>query len=442
MRIHARLTSSPRDFDLIDFASGIHSHRHGFQLSLALLALGLFSSCITNPSAPPAQEPSTITLSSKKVVLTAIDEWIRIDATVLDQDGEAIKNALVFWRSENESIATVSNYGVVTAVESGTTLVTVTSGDAVEQVMIAVELMDTALLDDRDVLVSLYNATGGAHWRYANNWLSDKPLGEWYRVWVNLDNRVTQLNLDQNSLDGTLPAELGHLGKLTLLDLGRNRLSGDIPPEIGLLVHLTSLDLRRNQFSGEIPPEIGLLVHLTRLDLGANRLNGVIPPGIGSLVNLTRLDLGTNLLSGEIPTEIGRLLNLTSLNLGINWISGEIPAEIGDLGALGYLDLRRNQLSGKIPPEIGDLGALEYLDLHRNQLSGKIPPEIGKLTKLRSLNLTGNESMSGPLPVEITTISSLGTLALDSTKICVPNDDLFDEWLDSIENVNVNRCSP
>ena len=45
---------------------------------------------------------------------------------------------------------------------------------------------------DRDALVALYNAAGGARWKQNENWLSDKPLNEWYGVRT-VDGRVTNL---------------------------------------------------------------------------------------------------------------------------------------------------------------------------------------------------------------------------------------------------------
>lgn len=59
---------------------------------------------------------------------------------------------------------------------------------------------------DRDALVALYNATGGADWTHNDNWLSDEPLDEWYGVVVNGAGRVTGLHLRKNGLEGALPA--------------------------------------------------------------------------------------------------------------------------------------------------------------------------------------------------------------------------------------------
>ena len=111
-------------------------------LSLFLgLALTLFlqPACLTNPSGPPAQEPTTITLSTYRIVFTAVDDYERVDATVLDQDSRVISDATVHWRSADGSIARVSDRGVVTASGNGTTQITVSSGYATATVTVSVE---------------------------------------------------------------------------------------------------------------------------------------------------------------------------------------------------------------------------------------------------------------------------------------------------------------
>ena len=85
------------------------------------------------------QEPSSITLSSSTIVLTAIGQRIRIAATVLDQDSKVIADATVFFRSGNVNIATVSDQGVVTAVSMGSTQITVSSGYATASATVSVE---------------------------------------------------------------------------------------------------------------------------------------------------------------------------------------------------------------------------------------------------------------------------------------------------------------
>ena len=55
---------------------------------------------------------------------------------------------------------------------------------------------------DRGVLVALYNATDGDNWTVRTNWLSDRPVGEWYGVTTDGDGRVTGLALSDNNLHG------------------------------------------------------------------------------------------------------------------------------------------------------------------------------------------------------------------------------------------------
>ena len=67
---------------------------------------------------------------------------------------------------------------------------------------------------DKAALTALYNATDGANWTTNTNWSSDEPLSSWHGVTTNSDGRVTALALNDNGLDGTLPAALGDLSDL------------------------------------------------------------------------------------------------------------------------------------------------------------------------------------------------------------------------------------
>ena len=73
--------------------------------------------------------------------------------------------------------------------------------------------------EDRAALVALYNATDGANWYQNQNWLSSAPIGEWYGVVTDSNGRVTELDLYENKLDGSIPSSLGSLSNLKSLDL-------------------------------------------------------------------------------------------------------------------------------------------------------------------------------------------------------------------------------
>ena len=281
---------------------------------------------------------------------------------------------------------------------------------------------ETQTLDnDRAALVALYNATDGPNWRNKTNWLSDRPLDEWYGIDTDSDGRITRIDLPFNRLTGPIPPQLGDLSNLTWLVLGDNRMSGPIPPQLGNLSNLEILWLSHNQLSGPIPPQLGNLSNLEILWLLGNNLSGEIPSELGRLYKLTELRLSENELSGEIPSELGKLSNLTLLELGVTELSGEIPPELGSLYNLTKLSLGSTELSGEMPSELGKLSNLTQLELGDNGLSGEIPPELSRLPNLERLDLGDNE-LSGEIPPELGDLSNLRWLYLGGNQLsgCVP----------------------
>ena len=155
---------------------------------------------------------------------------------------------------------------------------------------------------DRAALVALYNSTGGANWSRKDNWLSNRPLGEWDGVITHIYNgRVRNLQLINNNLTGSIPTQLGNLTEMIQLDLHHNELSGSIPAALGNLSNLEYLALRANELSGPIPAALGNLSKLATLDIYLNELSGSIPAALGNLDNLQFLYLSRNNLTGCIP---------------------------------------------------------------------------------------------------------------------------------------------
>ena len=248
----------------------------------------------------------------------------------------------------------------------------------------------SSVQNDREVLIALYDATDGVHWKNRTNWKTNEPLSEWYGVTTNTSGLVTELRLEENGL------------------------RGEIPEALGQLTNLEALGLYDNQLWGEIPETLGQLTHLKYLWFHENQLSGQIPAALGQLTNLERLALYQNLLSGKIPAELGQLVNLT------------------------YLGLHKNALSGEIPETLGQLSRLEILVLRENQLSGQIPEALGQLTKLKGLGFSYNR-LSGPIPVVLKQLTNLENMDLkDNGGLYAPEDTAFRTWLIQFQDVSID----
>lgn len=250
------------------------------------------------------------------------------------------------------------------------------------------------------------------------NWGADTRYSQWTgveRQGAGASARVVRLNLPNQSLSGSIPAEIKDLTALTEIHLYNNQLTGPIPGELGDLSSLQWLFLHNNQLSGSIPAKLGDLGALTIVYLFNNQLTGSIPAELGDLSNLTRLLLHGNQLTGSIPTELGDLSNLQWLFLRDNQLSGSIPTELGSLGALTSLHLQRNQLTGTIPTELNNLSNLAWLYLQNNRLSGTIPDLSG--TNLLELYLNGNQ-LTGSIPSQSNLPATrLERLVLDDNRL-------------------------
>jgi len=158
--------------------------------------------------------------------------------------------------------------------------------------------------------------------------LSGGDICEWEGIGCDSNGSVTALRLDELSLAGRLPQEIGSLQKLVEIDMDSNKLTGTIPSSVGQLEFLEIIDLDKNDLVGPIPASIYGLSALRVIDLDGNSLSGVL------------------------SSEVGRLSQLYFLQLDFNLFSGGIPSEIGTLGGLKYLSLFGNSFSGAIPEDM------------------------------------------------------------------------------------------
>lgn len=205
---------------------------------------------------------------------------------------------------------------------------------------------------EREVLIELYEKTGGDYWTNNTNWCSDAPVSEWDNITVNEDGLVTDIGLYNNNLTGELPGSLYEIENLRSLVLNYNKITGEIPKDFGKMKNLYLLYLDSNNLTGSIPAELGNLTELEYLTLGRNSFNSGIPSTFGNLKKLLRLSMMECNISGNIPAELGNMSSLEELYLYSNNLSGTIPAELANISTLEVLSLWGNTLSGKIPAAI------------------------------------------------------------------------------------------
>ncbi len=261
--------------------------------------------------------------------------------------------------------------------------------------------------EDRAALVALYEATGGANWGTSTNWLSDRPIGEWYGVTASR-------------------------GYVNLLWLARNELTGAIPPELGNLTSMIQLRLNGNELSGPIPPELGNLPKLQLLYVSDNELSGCVPDVLRGVArndfDLPFCDEPGTPRALQLPVLVA-LYNATdgaNWRVSTNWLTDRPLREWHGIGTdssghVAYVALQENELSGQIPAELSSLTNLRILNLSRNKLSGPIPAWLGSLTNLEQLWLAGNE-LSGPIPAELGSLTGLWWVYLSGNRLtgCIP----------------------
>ncbi|XP_020417910.1 receptor-like protein 12 [Prunus persica] len=285
--------------------------------------------------------------------------------------------------------------------------------------------------------------------------LSDNDFREKQQV-VPIPRHLTELDLFENLLNGTIPSWLGSLPSLEVLSVGSNQLSGDII-EFQSSHSLTRLDFSDNKLHGLIPRSIFELEKVTAFDLSSNNLSGIVEfENFSKLQSLSYLNLSSNHLSlsfhhfsnntwpqlsilallscniSEFPYFLRASPNLETLDLSHNKIQGKVPKWLSAVvkDSLRQLDLSYNFFTGAC---LGDFSqSLSVLDLRKNKFDGMIPMTFSKGNVLRNLGLDGNQ-LEGPLPPSLLTCRDLEVLDVGNNKI----HDTFPNWLESLPKLQV-----
>ena len=288
-------------------------------------------------------------------------------------------------------------------------------------------------------------------------------LNQWSRVTTS-NSKVTRLHLHENNLSGTIPSELGELGKIERLTFFDNQLSGTIPSELGNLTSAHWIALDRNQLTGTIPSELQDLSSLQRLYLFKNQLSGSIPTELGGMTQLQRLFIQDNtMLNGgtalveEMETLATTEGNLVGLGLWSNDdLTGAAKQASNNLGkridwaALWAIYVLNNgnswknkngwfstspslfQFSDWYGIETNSDGRVNRLNLSHNNLSEDITSAFEALKGLERLDLSYNTGLAGELSKRLMDLNSFTELNIRCTGIIVPTDTGFQTWLQTI----------
>ena len=427
-------------------------------------SLAAWLDAIPSTDHPPACT-SRVSVGPASLSFRRTGDTTRLAVMVIGPEGNVVESPTVAWASSDSAVATVDSAGLVTAVATGAATVTATYDSA------NTGAADVAVSgSDRTILGILFRATGGEEWTDTTNWMSNKPLDEWYGVQAR-DGRVTMLTLGNNNLTGPIPAALGLLEDLELLDLHGNSLTGPIPPAVARLRNLGGLFLDDNPgLAGSLPPMMGRMSELRNLFLGNTGIMGPIPASLADLKLDRFFAQGTGLclprslaawfgtiewtsdalpcipdtadrevlvtlynrigggqwkrernwLAGSVNAWEGVTTDedgfVTGIALASNNMAGSIPPELGELEKMTVLNLGQNRLFGAIPPELGNLASLATLSLEGNALAGAIPPELGQLSNVSLLSLADND-LAGAIPPELGSLGDLTGLWLNNNQL-------------------------
>ena len=135
-------------------------------------------------------------------------------------------------------------------------------------------------------LSCLYAATEGKGWSANSNWMSADPCtAEWFGVTCTSPGQISDIFMDSNAMDGSLPSELGDVTTLTFFSVNFNTLTGYLPSEIGRWTGMNHyFDVSFNALTGSMPTQLGRWTDMSSWGyfyVEENQLTGSLPSEIG-----------------------------------------------------------------------------------------------------------------------------------------------------------------
>jgi Leucine-rich repeat (LRR) protein len=206
---------------------------------------------------------------------------------------------------------------------------------------------------------------------------------------------LATIELDSNSLTGTIPAEIFKLPKLVTFVAAGNCFRGALPATLCMPTLLQSLVL--DGLSSAPACQQRILPGVTQSYAGKHIVSGTVPSCVYAMQNLRTLHLSGNGFTGSLAVDADVTPALTDLTVSHNILTGTVPASLLHRPWLS-LDLSYNRLTGSLPPDVfnesfsvafgGATDNQTTLSLEDNRLSGNIP---GSLLDVEGITmLSGN----------------------------------------------------
>ncbi|KAG6558135.1 hypothetical protein Mapa_000316 [Marchantia paleacea] len=145
--------------------------------------------------------------------------------------------------------------------------------------------------------------------------------------------------------------------------------------------------------------------------------DGVLGSSLERLEELQVLHLSSIPFNAPLPVEWSNLKNLQTLELVSCYLEGQIDhIQWKDMTRLTEIWIPLGNITGPIPTQICSLSSLTTLNLAANSFVGSIPPCIHELANLSVLILNEN-NLTGIIPRTITELTGLTTVDLSNNHI-------------------------
>lgn len=310
---------------------------------------------------------------------------------------------------------------------------------------------------DSLALIKMSEALNMQVWR--NQWEYRQPMETWAGVKleeVRGEMRVVELEMNDYSMYGTIPLELGRLRELRLLKMSGRNLSGGIPSTFSSLRNLSTVDIQfsdRDKFF--VPENMGNMLSLKSLSLGGinifyfenlyklpeleeficSGVSGELKEGISGLEKLKVLDLSMSTVE-KLPQDIGGMKSLEELDISYCSDLSSLPESFGELQAFKTLKIRSSGLK-TLPSNIGNIPTLEAFALNNCDQLETLPESFSKIPFTGELTLSGCSSLKA-LPEGIGEMRGITKLNLSSCKSLVTLPVDMGEY---IVDLNLNSCT-